>query len=54
MCITYIFLMGGSLAPMIVNYSKKNSKGYPVMDYNLILLTLPMIMSGSIYGVNKI
>lgn len=44
--------MGGSLATMLMNYRKKNSEGYPIMDYNLILLTLPMIMSGSIYGVN--
>jgi len=51
MSITYILLMGGSFAAMCVNYKKKNERGYPIMDYSLILMTLPMLTSGSIYGV---
>ena len=33
MALTYIFLMGGSLASIIQNYSKKNKNGFPLMDY---------------------
>ena len=49
--ISYIFLMGGSLGPIILNSMKKNKNGYPIMNYTLIVMTLPLIMSGSIFGV---
>jgi hypothetical protein len=52
MALTYIFLMGGSLASIIQNYPKKKKNGFPLMDYELIELTLPMTLSGSIFGVN--
>jgi hypothetical protein len=52
MSITYIFLMGGAFASMLTNFSKKNPKtGGPLMDYNLIMITLPMAVSGSLCGV---
>jgi hypothetical protein len=52
MSITYIFLMGGAFASIWKNKNKKNSKtGNPLMDYNLILLTLPGTISGSLFGV---
>ncbi len=55
MSITYIFLMGGAFAAMWVNFQKRNPKtGGPLMDYNLIMVTMPMSVSGSIYGVIKI
>ena len=52
MSITYLFLLGGSTASMLKNFQKKNPKtGGPLMDYNLIAMTLPMSASGSILGV---
>jgi uncharacterized membrane protein YfcA len=52
MAITYMFLIGGSLASMVSNYGKRmpDTKKL-VMDYNLIMITLPMTVSGSIFGV---
>ena len=53
MSITYIFLMGGALASILKNIKKKNPKtDGPLMDYNLIMITLPMAVAGSIAGVN--
>lgn len=52
MSITYIFLMGGAFASMFSNVNQKNIKtGGPIMDYSLIMITLPMAASGSIFGV---
>jgi uncharacterized membrane protein YfcA len=52
MAITYIFLIGGSLASVYSNYGKKNQDGSKnIIDYNLIIITLPMTVSGSIFGV---
>ena len=51
MAMTYIFLMGGSLASILQTYSKKRKNGFPLIDYELIELTLPMSLSGSIFGV---
>lgn len=48
---TYIFLMGGGLAASVVGAKKATSKGKRLIDYDLVLLTLPMMMSGSIFGV---
>ena len=46
--------MGGAFASIWKNKNKKNSKnGNPLMDYNLILLTLPGTISGSLFGVNN-
>jgi len=51
MSITYIFLMGGALASILKNIKKKNPKtDGPLMDYNLIMITLPMAVAGSISG----
>ncbi len=53
MSITYIFLMGGAFASMIKNKNKKNTKnGNPLMDYTLIMITLPGAVSGSLFGVS--
>lgn len=52
MAITYIFLIGGALASIWSNLGKKTKQGDKLlMDYNLIALTLPMTISGSIFGV---
>ena len=53
MALTYIFLMGGSLGSILQNYPKKRSDGFPLMDFELIEMTLPMTLSGSIFGVIK-
>jgi hypothetical protein len=52
MSITYAFLMGGATASIIKNYGKRlpGNQGL-LVDYNLILITLPMIATGSIFGV---
>jgi len=52
MYITYIFLIGGAFASIWKNKDKKNPKtGGPIMDYNLIMITLPMSITGSLFGV---
>lgn len=52
MAMTYIFLMGGSLASVIQNAAKRKKSGALVMDYNMILLNMPMASSGTIFGVS--
>ena len=55
MSITYLFLMGGAMASILKNLKKKNPKtNGPLMDYPLIMITLPMAVAGSIIGVNII
>lgn len=49
--ITYIFLMGGGLASTIASATKKNGQGKRLLDYNLVMITCPMMMSGAIFGV---
>ena len=52
MSITYVFLMGGAFASMWKSFDKKNPKtGGPIIDYDLVLLTLPAAVSGSLFGV---
>lgn len=43
--------MGGGLASSITNIKKSSEAGKHVMDYDLVMITLPMMMSGAIYGV---
>ena len=44
--------MGGAFASMWKNRVKKNPKtDGPLMDYNLIMITLPAAVSGSLFGV---
>jgi hypothetical protein len=44
--------MGGAFASMCKNKDKKNSiTGTPLMDYTLIMITLPGAVSGSLFGV---
>lgn len=52
--ITYIFLMGGGLASSITSLNKKTAEGKRLIDYNLVMITLPMMMSGAIFGVKKL
>jgi len=53
MSIAYVFLMGGAFASMWKSRDKKNQKtGGPLIDYNLVLLTLPSAVSGSLFGVH--
>lgn len=52
MAITYIFLLGGSTASIYSNYGKKIGKTKRnAIDTNLVIMTLPMTVSGSIFGV---
>lgn len=52
MCITYLFLMGGAAASICKNFRKINPEtGRLRMNYDMIMLTLPMAASGSIFGV---
>jgi len=52
MSIAYVFLMGGAFASMWKSRNKKNPKtGGPLIDYNLVMLTLPSAVSGSLFGV---
>jgi len=51
--ITYVFLIGGSIASIWKNAVKKNpDTGRSYVDLNLILLTIPMMTSGSLFGVS--
>lgn len=52
MSITYLFLMGGALASMVKNYGKfkPNTRSF-IVDYDMIIVTLPMSASGSLFGV---
>lgn len=49
--VTYIFLMGGGLASTIASLKKKTEEGKRLIDYDLVMITLPMMMSGAIFGV---
>lgn len=52
MSIAYVFLMGGAFASIWKAKNKKNVKtGGPLIDFNLVMLTLPSSVSGSIFGV---
>lgn len=52
MSITYLFLMGGATASMIKNFKVIHPEtGKLQVNYDLIMLTLPMAASGSIIGV---
>ncbi len=53
MAITYIFLIGGSVASIVSNYGKKIPKSTKnLIDSDLVIITLPLTVSGSIFGVN--
>jgi hypothetical protein len=50
--ITYIFLVGSSLALLWKNATKKNEvTNRSNMNPDLVLLTLPIMSSGTIFGV---
>jgi len=51
--ITYIFLTGGGLASALISLPKKNSLGRRLIDYDLMMHTMPMMMSGVIFGVTN-
>lgn len=46
--------MGGGLAASVVGARKFTPKGKKLIDYDLVLITLPMMMSGSIFGVSTL
>lgn len=53
--LTYIFLIGGSIASIWKNSNKKNpNTGLSYVNLDLILLTLPMMSTGAIIGVKNI
>jgi predicted RND superfamily exporter protein len=43
--------MGGGLAATLTGVKKFTPSGKRYIDYNLVLLALPMMMSGAIVGV---
>ena len=49
---SYIFLMGGGLAATLASAKKVTANGKRLLDFDLVLLTLPMMISGSIVGVH--
>ena len=50
--LTYIFLIGGSIASIWKNAQKKDPKtGKSPVNLDLILLTIPTMSSGSLFGV---
>ena len=52
MSITYLFLMGGAVASMWKNFKKVHPEMKVLqMNYDLIMITLPMAACGSIFGV---
>jgi hypothetical protein len=52
MSITYIFLMGGATASIVKNFKKYHERTHKfIVDYDLIMVTLPMSASGSLFGV---
>ena len=52
MSITYLFLMGGAAASMYKNFKKIDPQTNKLqMNYDLIMMTLPMTATGSIFGV---
>jgi len=46
--------MGGGLAATITGAKKFTPSGKRYIDYDLVLTTLPMMMSGAIVGVSSI
>ncbi len=51
--LTYLFLAGGSIASIWKNAAKKSPKtGKSYVKMDLILLTLPTMLSGALFGVN--
>ena len=50
--VTYIFLIGGSIASIWKNLSKVNPKTKQIYtNFNLVMLSLPIMSSGSLFGV---
>jgi hypothetical protein len=51
--LTYLFLAGGSIASIWKNAAKKSPKtGKSYVKMDLILLSLPTMLSGALFGVN--
>lgn len=52
MAITYLFLMGGSIASIYSNIGKRNKEDTKnIIDESLVIMSLPMTVSGSVVGV---
>ena len=49
--LAYVFLMGGALATTLVSSRTFTPQAKPLLNYQLILLALPTLISGSILGV---
>jgi hypothetical protein len=48
---SYVIMLGASISSIIQNYIKSRKKNDSSIDFDLILITLPMMLSGSIIGV---
>lgn len=54
MSITYVFLMGGAAASIFKNYGRlQPGTSTLLVDYDLIMITLPLVASGSLFGVKN-
>jgi hypothetical protein len=47
----YTFLIGTALAATLIDCRKRSLKGKRLLNYDLVMITLPMTASGSIFGV---
>lgn len=48
---TYIIVFGGAVGSYLKNSKETTSTGLPVINYNLALITLPLLVTGAILGV---
>lgn len=52
MSITYLFLLGGSVASIYSNWGKRNKENTcNLIDEKLVVISLPMTVTGSVIGV---
>jgi hypothetical protein len=44
-------MFGGSIGNFLKLSKAKTKQGFPFIDYTLILLSLPLLLAGSVFGV---
>jgi hypothetical protein len=44
-------VFGGAIGSYIRNKNSKTEKGFPMINYDLVLISLPMLMGGALIGV---
>jgi hypothetical protein len=45
-------IFGGSVGNYLKLSKSKTKHGYPLIDYTLVLQTLPLLLAGAIFGVS--